>query len=257
LGSSAIGTGSSTTPAEEVAAAIVASGGEAIANSANVVDDPQSIVDAAIENFGRLDIVVNNAGINKAQAFGASPMEFIKRHMEVHFYGTVGVTSAAWEHLVASGNGRIVNTCSPTLFGFKKQTPYVSAKGAVFALTRTLALEAADEGIMVNAIAPTAATRMSDEMDAPDEYKQWMRDTLPVELVSPLVAYLSHDSCEVNGETLLVAGGKVQRMTLGETEGFFDANLNPESIQSNIATILESSTNVVRDLRDQTAVPGE
>lgn len=245
LGSAGNGDGASNQPAREVVAEIVAAGGQAVASFASVADAPEAIVETALERFGRLDVVVNNAGFNRAAAIDDPDLlEQVRRHMSVHFFGTVGVTAAAWPHLVRSGSGRIVNTVSPTVFGLAQQAPYVAAKGAILALTRSVALEGTPVGIRVNAIAPTAATRMSDEMEAPDEIKQWLRDTMPTSLVSPLVAYLAHEECGVNGESLLVAGGKVQRMTLGHNDGFVDASLTPESIQAHLEEILDPSSNL-------------
>ena len=244
LGGSAAGTGASTAPAEEVAADIVAAGGAAVANFDSVSENPEGIVRAAIEAFGRLDIVVNNAGINQAHAFEGDVVASIRKHMDVHFFGTAGVTAAAWPHLVASGSGRVVNTTSPTLMGFPQQTPYVSAKGAILAFTRTLAFEGEELGIKVNAIAPTAASRMSDEADLPEEFKQFMRDNLPASLVSPVVAYLASDECAVNGEVLEAQGGAVKRMVLGFNEGYADKELTADLVGEHIAEILDPATHV-------------
>jgi NAD(P)-dependent dehydrogenase (short-subunit alcohol dehydrogenase family) len=162
--------------------------------------------------------------------------------MDVHFFGTAAVTAAAWPHLVNSGVGRVVNTTSPTLIGFPQQTPYVAAKGAIFGFTRTLAFEAEEVGIKVNAIAPTAATRMSDEADLPEEFKQFMRDNLPTSLVSPVVAYLAHPDCALNGEVLQAQGGEVQRLVLGFNQGFTSKDLTPELIQAHLPEILDPTT---------------
>ncbi|WP_062996841.1 SDR family NAD(P)-dependent oxidoreductase [Nocardia mikamii] len=244
LGGSAQGTGADTTPAENVVAEIVAAGGRAVANFDSVTENPQGIVQSAIDAFGRLDILVNNAGINQAQPFGPDILPSIRKHMEVHFFGTAGVTAAAWPHLVNSGAGRVVSTTSPTLIGFPEQTPYVAAKGAIFAFTRTLALEGQEVGIKVNAIAPTAATRMSDEADLPEEFKQFMRDNLPTSLVSPVVAYLAHQECAISGEVLQAQGGEVQRLVLGFNEGFTSKDLTPELVQQHIDQILDPATHV-------------
>lgn len=244
LGGSAKGDGASTAPAQDVVAEIVAAGGRAVANFDSVTENPEGIVKTAIDTFGRLDILVNNAGINQVHAFGPDALPAIRRHMEVHFFGTAGVTAAAWPHLIASGAGRVVNTTSPTLIGFPEQTPYVAAKGAIFAFTRTLAFEAKEVGIKVNAIAPTAATRMSDEADLPDEFKQFMRDNLPTSLVSPVVAYLAHRDCEINGEVIQAQGGEVQRLVLGFNKGFTSKDLTPELVRDHLAEILDPATHV-------------
>ncbi len=244
LGGASDGTGASAAPAEQVVAEILAAGGRAVANTDSVSENPDGIVQAALNAFGRLDIVVNNAGINQVHAFEGDVMASIRKHMEVHFFGTAGVTAAAWPHLVASGAGRVVSTSSPTLMGFPEQTPYVSAKGAILAFTRTLALEGAEVGIKVNAIAPTAATRMSDEADISEEFKQFMRDNLPMSLISPVAAYLASTECAISGEVLETQGGSVRRMVLGFNEGFTSQDLTPELIAEHIGGIMDPTTNV-------------
>ncbi|MET9325997.1 SDR family NAD(P)-dependent oxidoreductase [Tsukamurella sp. NPDC003166] len=244
LGGSATGTGASTAPAEEVVAEIIAAGGRAVANFDSVSENPEGIVASAIDAFGKLDVVVNNAGINQAHAFEGDIMASIRKHMEVHFYGTAGVTAAAWPHLIASGEGRVVNTTSPTLVGFPEQTPYVSAKGAILAFTRTLAFEGAPLGIKINAIAPTAASRMSDEADLPEDFKQFMRDNLPASLVSPVVAYLASAGCAINGEVLETQGGAVKRFVLGLNGGYANTELTADLVGEHIAEILDASTHV-------------
>ncbi|MGV9712444.1 SDR family NAD(P)-dependent oxidoreductase [Gordonia sp. NPDC003424] len=242
LGGTATGTGASHGPAEETVAEIVEAGGRAVANFDSVTEHPERIVRTAIDEFGRLDILINNAGINQVHPFEGDVMAAIRKHMDVHFFGTAGVTAAAWPHLVESGSGRVVNTTSPTLIGFPEQTPYVAAKGAIFAFTRTLAFEGEPVGIKVNAVAPTAATRMSDEADLPEEFKQFMRDNLPTSLVSPVFAYLASDRCAVNGEVFQAQGGEVQRLVLGFNKGFASTELTPELIADHLNDIVDPST---------------
>ena len=166
-------------PADEVVKEIEAAGGVAMACYASVADEAgaASIVQAAIDNFGGVDVVVNNAGI-------AAPLEWLedltladyRRMVEVHYLGTVYVTKAAWPHMQAAGYGRIVNTTSEGALGMvPKNSSYGSAKGAVLGFTRTSALDGARFGIGVNAVAPRAKTRMSTPdilahvYDAPEE----------------------------------------------------------------------------------------
>ena len=143
-GSEIDGSGSSRGPAAEVAEEIEANGGEAVACCASVADEDgaASIVATAIEHFGRLDVVVNNAGISDKHPFHELSHEQFRRMMDVHFFGTLYVTKAAWPHLVEAGDGRIVNTTSEGVLGAQAElTSYGSAKGAVWALTRNLAAE--------------------------------------------------------------------------------------------------------------------
>src|SRR6266511_4808973 len=159
------GWGSSRAPADDVVRAIEDAGAEAVACHASVAEEAgaASIVSTAIERFGRLDVVVNNAGIHDPAPFDDLSVEQFRRLMEVHFFGTLFVTRAAWPHFVEAGYGRVVNTVSEAMLGGIPQlTSYGAAKGAVFGLTRNLATEGAAHRIEVNAIAPRARTRMSE-----------------------------------------------------------------------------------------------
>jgi len=163
-GSTLDGSGSSPEPATDAVREIEANGGEAVACCASVADerDATSIVETALERFGRLDVVVNNAGISDKHLFPDLDHEQFRRMMAVHFFGTLYVTKAAWPHLVGAGYGRVVNTTSEGILGAQRElTSYGAAKGAVWALTRNLAAEGVPDGIRVNAVAPRARTRMS------------------------------------------------------------------------------------------------
>ncbi|MFT4201723.1 SDR family NAD(P)-dependent oxidoreductase [Gordonia sp. (in: high G+C Gram-positive bacteria)] len=228
--------------AKETVDSITAAGGKAVANSDDVVQGAEDIVKTAIDNFGRLDIVVNNAGINTPTPFGPGAVDIIRKHMEVNFFGTAAVTAAAWPHLLKSGNGRVVNTCSPTVVGWEGQSGYVVSKGAVYAFTRTLAMDAIKDGIRVNAIAPTAYTRMAEEADLPQELKDQLKSTMTTAMVSPMVAYLASDECSVAGEILMTQGGLMQRMSIAMNEGYTNPDVTPEDIQEHIDQIEDDST---------------
>ncbi|HEJ9149613.1 TPA: SDR family NAD(P)-dependent oxidoreductase [Serratia marcescens] len=238
---------SEKSPAESVVEEIIAAGGIAIANHDDICTDAENIVKSAIDAFGRLDIVVNNAGINKLAKFGPDAVDSFRQHMEVNFMGTVAVTAAAWPHLIKSGAGRVVNTCSPTIGGFEHQTPYVSSKGAIFTFTRTLAIEAMEHGILINAIAPSAVTRMASAVDIPDNVKKLLEIDMTPEMVTPMVVYLSHKKCSITGETLLTQGGLMQRYALSINRGYMNKKTTPEDIQQNLTAILEQSTSKVVD----------
>lgn len=230
------------TPADDVVAEIRAGGGQAFANHASVADPhgAASIVADALREFGRLDIVVNNAGITAPKPFTDAPNA--AGEMAVHYLGTFHVCQAAWPHLAAAGYGRIVNTTSSTIFGLPGHTSYGAAKGAVLGFTKNLATEALARGIRVNAIAPSAATRMLVESAGgaiTPEMVAAQQATRPVELVPPAMAYLAHRSCRLNGEILSVGGGKVSRYFLAETKGWQGgAGLAPEDVAAHLEEIL-------------------
>ncbi len=246
------GGGSSRAPAEDVVGEIEAAGGEAVACYASVADErgAQSIVDTAIDAFGRIDAVVNNAGIHDPGAFDALSVEQFRKMLEVQFFGTVFVSRAAWPHFVAAGYGRIVNTVSEAMLGgIPELTSYGSAKGAVFGLTRNLATEGVEHGIRVNAVAPRAYTRMSaSHSDALSEVFEMTKETIdeinasmPPELCAPAAAFLAHESCPLNGEVLQVGMGGVARIAVVRAQGIFKQPLTAEDIAENLTQIMDLS----------------
>jgi NAD(P)-dependent dehydrogenase (short-subunit alcohol dehydrogenase family) len=244
------GSGTSAAPADEVAREIGERGGEAVACQASVAEEAgaAAIVATAIDRFGRLDVVVNNAGIHDPAPFAELSVDRFRRMMDVHFFGTLLVTRAAWPHLVAAGAGRVVNTASEAMLGGISQlSSYGAAKGAVFGLTRNLATEGADVGIKVNALAPRADTRMSAadadrlaamfSMDAATMAQ--VQASMPPHLCSPAAVYLGHESCALTGEVLQVGMGGVARLAVVHTTGINKPALAAEDVAENLATILD------------------
>ncbi|WP_338889143.1 SDR family NAD(P)-dependent oxidoreductase [Rhodococcus sovatensis] len=229
-------------PADAVVAEIEAAGGRAVACAADVSteDGAQALVEAALTNFGQLDGVVNNAGIIRTAAFTDVPDEEYQRHLDVHYFGSLRLCRAAWPHLQKSGSGRIVNTISQAMLGNPMMTHYGSSKGAVFGLTRNLALEGLAEGILVNAVAPGAGTRMAEAGadGLSDEILEYLRTALTPEHVAPVVAYLLHPSCTVTGEVFNVAGGGVNRLALLNTTGITDPDLTIEVVAERFEDIM-------------------
>jgi NAD(P)-dependent dehydrogenase (short-subunit alcohol dehydrogenase family) len=242
------GAGSSSGPANEVVEEIRAAGGEAIACHASVADEAgaASMVQAALDTWGRIDVVINNAGIGDPERFEVQTSEQFRRMVEVHYLGTVYVTKAAWPHLVQAGSGRIVNTCSEGPLGIHgKMTAYGGAKGGVIGFTLALAAEASAHGIAVNGFSPRASTRLSapDVMakvyDVPAEHFTSSMARFPPELASPAAVYLAHESCPLNGVILVCGGGSVIRLAFSESEGFDDDAMSVEAIATNIDQIVD------------------
>jgi NAD(P)-dependent dehydrogenase (short-subunit alcohol dehydrogenase family) len=245
------GCGTSSGPADEVVTEIRDAGGEAVACYADVSDEAgaASIIATAIEAFGGVDVVVNNAGIAAPVWFDDEDHDQFRRMTAVHYFGTVYVTKAAWPHLKAAGHGRVVNTCSEALLGtVPKNIGYGGAKGAVLGFTRALAVDGIRFGIHVNAVAPRANTRMmapsllAHVFDAPEELFAGddMRQFKP-EHVSPAAAFLAHQSCALNGEVLVAGAGQVVRMAFLESEGITREDLSPEVIAENLDTVMDVS----------------
>jgi hypothetical protein len=254
------GSGSSAGPAQEVVDEIRAAGGDAVAACANVADEASaaSIVQIALDSFGRIDAVVNNAGIVDHHWFDEQTPEQFRRNADVHYLGTVYVCKAVWPHFQAAGYGRIVNTTSEAIIGnVPKATAYSGAKGGVFAFTRALALDGMRQGIRVNAVAPRGNTRMSAKsvlahtFDMPEEaFDIPFIDQMNPEKVSPTVAYLAHESCAVNGETFISGMGMVARLALVAAPGFSSDDMTPEAIAQNISTAMDMT-----DAQVQSAEP--
>ena len=258
VGAGIDGAGSSSSPADEVVAEIREAGGEAVPSYASVAEEAgaASIVGTAIDAFGRVDVVVNNAGIHDPARFESLTAEQFRRMLDVHFLGTLLVLKAAWPHLVAAGYGRIVNTVSEAMLGgIPELTSYGAAKGAVFGLTRNLATEGAPHGIRANAIAPRAYTRMSasssdalSEMLAiPKEDMEAINASMPPELCAPGVAFLAHESCPLNGEVLQVGMGGVARLAVVHAQGINKQSLTAEDIADNLDTIMDVTDARVTD----------
>jgi NAD(P)-dependent dehydrogenase (short-subunit alcohol dehydrogenase family) len=252
LGGGLDGGGSSAGPAQDVVAEIEKLGGEAVAVHASVAveEDATRIVETALDTFGRLDAVVNNAGISDQALFGDLSGQQFRTMLDVHFFGSLFVIQAAWSHFVRAGYGRVVNTVSEAMLGgFPENTSYGAAKGAVFGLTRTLATEGAPLGIRVNALAPRAHTRMSDAQNTyiagllgftADQMAE-INATMPPDMCAPAAAYLAHESCELTGEIIRIGMAGATRIAVVQSAGITKADLTPEDIAENLATVLDIS----------------
>ena len=223
LGAAVEGSGSDETPAQEVVSEIKAMGGEAIANADNVADweGAQRLINAAVENFGTLDVLVNNAGILRDRMLVNMTEEEWDAVINVHLKGTFAPTRWAatyWREKVKAGetvDARIINTSSTSgIFGNPGQTNYGAAKAGIASFTIIAARELGRYGITVNAIAPAALTRMTENLggmaarakDIPaDKFNR-----MSAENIAPVVVWLASDqSKEITGRTFLVSGGRV------------------------------------------------
>ena len=216
-GSSITGQGSDAEPATTVADEITEAGGMAVAD-VNDVSDPAgaaAMVAAAINLGGGIDIVINNAGIVRWAGPDTADLAIFEQHVAVHLHGSFNTVRAAWPHLVEQAYGRIVMTTSTGMLGLPANLSYAAAKGGVFGLTRSLAVAGRPHGILVNAIAPAAMTRMADP--AVDDSSGHPLDPARA---APMAAYLAHEACPCSGEVFTAGAGRFARLFLASTPGW-------------------------------------
>jgi NAD(P)-dependent dehydrogenase (short-subunit alcohol dehydrogenase family) len=257
LGGSVTGDGAGGNPAKDTAQEIKDNGGEAVAdtNSVATPEGGQAIIETAVNAWGRVDILINNAGTASDADFDDMTEERLSPLLDVHLKGAFFVTRPAWKVMRQRNFGRIVNTCSAAgILGAPRMTNYGAAKTGIIGLTRVLTAEAAGLDIKVNAIAPVAATRMMDysmgsaaEVDNP-EAEELMRpflDRLDPALVAPVVAFLAHPDCPVSGEIYTVGGGQVSRFFIGRTKGYHNPSLTLEDVSAHFNQIRDPSEHTI------------
>lgn len=237
LGSSMGGEGSSSSAADHVVEEIRAAGGEAVANYDSVTEGPK-VVAAAVAAFGRIDIVVNNAGVLRDVSFRRMTEKDWDVVYQVHLKGMFSVTHAAWPHMEKQQYGRIVNITSSTgLYGSFGQANYAAMKAAALGFTFTLALEGKKRNIRANVIAPLAASRMMESVRSEEELKG-----IPLNTVPNMVAFLGHDSCEASGAVFELGGHWVSRLGWRRTRGArFHEGFGPEDVAEKFGEISDFS----------------
>lgn len=219
--------------AEAVVEEILASGGRAVADTHSVADDEgaAAVVQTALDAFGSIDILINNAGVCRVVSFEEMTAADFRHSIDVNLMGTVATCRAAWPHMQAKGYGRVVNISSGSMAGFAWQTAYAAAKAGVFSFTRALAAEGEAFGIKANCVIPGALTRMVHAAQAEDS--AWIaqaKDLMPPEIVSPAVAFLAHADVPFSGECLESMGGHVSRLYLARTPGFDAPGMTIETV---------------------------
>ena len=257
IGGSVTGDGANAEAATAVAEEIQQHGGEAVADSHSVTspEGGAAIIDTALRAWGRVDIVINNAGIVRDAPFEDMTPDRFEPLVDVHLKGAFHVTRPAWKVMREQGYGRIVNTCSAAgILGAEGMSNYGSAKTGLIGFTRVLAAEGAGHDIKVNAIAPIAYTRMLahsvDTTEKPDDPSaQAVLDDLvghylqmlDPALVAPVVAFLAHPDCPVSGEIYTVGAGHVARFFIGRTRGFYSPALSVEHVRDHLNEIRDEA----------------
>jgi NAD(P)-dependent dehydrogenase (short-subunit alcohol dehydrogenase family) len=253
LGGALDGSGSDKGAAQKVVDEIVALGGVAVAdtNSVSTPEGGAAIVKSAVDAYGRVDIVINNAGILRDKSFHNLTPDLMNPVFDVHLKGAFHVTQPAFVLMREQGYGRIISTSSAAgVFGNFGQANYGAAKMGLVGFMRVLAVEGAKYNIKANAIAPLALTRMTESL-----FSGAMAEKLQPELISPIVAFLAHEDCPVSGEVYSVGGGRVARVFIGETPGYFNANLTMEDVRNNFEQIRNEDGYIVpANISEETAM---
>jgi NAD(P)-dependent dehydrogenase (short-subunit alcohol dehydrogenase family) len=257
IGGSVIGVGSNSAAAGAVVDEIRELGGEAVADTHSVTspEGGEAIIDTALSTWGRVDIVINNAGIVGDAPFEDMTADRFEPLIDVHLKGAFHVTRPAWTVMRERRYGRILNTCSAAgILGAERMSNYGAAKTGLIGFTRVLAAEGADNDIKVNAVAPIAHTRMLahslDGADQPDDKAaqavlddlvgQYLQKLDPA-LVAPVAAFLTHRDCPVSGEIYTVGAGHVARFFIGRTRGFYSPMLSIEDVRDHLDEIRDEA----------------
>src|SRR5579863_3686661 len=239
LGGGHTGGGKSSAAADKVVEEIKTAGGEAVANY-DSVEDGAKIVQCALDSFKRLDIVINIAGILRDTSFQKMTQDDWDLIYRVHVLGSFRVTHAAWNHMREAGYGRVVMTASAAgIYGNFGQANYSMAKLGLHGFAQTLAIEGKKRGIQCNTIAPIAGSRMTETVLPPN-----LVAALKPEYVSPLVAWLCHESCEETGSLFEVGGGFIGKLRFERAEGAvyrLSRTLTPEQVQGKWSAITDFS----------------
>lgn len=243
--------GPTTNPADEVVAEILAAGGRAVANR-DTVSTPaggRSIVECALDSFGRIDVIVNNAGQVRMDDFGEFPEESVDALIDTQLRGALNVSRPAWKHMAGNGGGRFVNVSSGAAFGgVPNGVVYAMAKMGTIGLTFGMASEGRSLGISANVVVPYAKTRPGTSF-GPIPWSHELGAWLDPALVAPLVVYLSHESCSLTGEVLSVGAGWQAGVSLRMVDGYRNRNATPEDIRDNSESLLHGPERTVDPFR--------
>ncbi|ONH59191.1 hypothetical protein CcI49_18345 [Frankia sp. CcI49] len=244
--------GGHASSAAAVVAEITAAGGEAVADHTDLraPDGGEHIVATALDTWGRLDGVVNNAGVASGGSFSDLPAPDFDAVLSVNLFGALAVTRAAWPHLGRSGAGRVVNVTSHSIFGAVSASPYIVSRTAHLGLTAALAAEGAEQGIKVNCVMPAAFTRMTADIPDPD-LLDLVRTHFPTERVAPLVVLLCHPSFPNSGQVFHAGGGLFARVAIAVGSGHVDPKATPDDLLTHLDSLTSMSDPAVpTDIND-------
>jgi len=241
-GGAMTGDGTDSAAAEQVVEQIRAAGGEAVASVASVATPAggEAIIAAALDHFGRLDVLVHNAGNVRRGSLTEMTYEDFDAVIDVHLRGAFHVVRPAFALMRGAGYGRIVLTSSiGGLYGNLDVANYATAKAGMIGLSNVVALEGAPYGVKSNVIVPAAVTRMAEGIDT-SAYPP-----MGPELVAPVVGWLAHESCTITGEILAAIAGRVARVVIAETPGVYRPSWSIEDVAEHIDAIRDATAPVI------------
>ena len=235
-GSALAGSGSDAGVAQQVADEIRQAGGEATASTDSVAspEGGRAIIEAALDTWGRIDVLIHNAGNTRFDALAEITVEAFRSVVDVHLMGAFHVTRPALPHMYKAGYGRVVLTGSiGGLYSMAQTVPYAVSKSGMIGLNNIIAIEGAERGVKSNIILPGALTRMAEGLDT-SQYPP-----MGPELVAPVVGYLAHEDCAVTGEMFVSMAGRVARAYIAETPGVFKPSWTINDVAENLTEIRE------------------
>jgi NAD(P)-dependent dehydrogenase (short-subunit alcohol dehydrogenase family) len=236
------GGGTDAAPADEVVREIAAAGGDAVASTESVAsaDGGKAIIETALERYGRIDILIHNAGNVRRASLRDMTYDDFEAVLDVHLRGAFHVVRPAFPRMCEAGYGRIVLTSSiGGLYGNQQVANYAVAKAGVIGLSNVAAIEGVAHGVKSNVIVPAAVTRMAEGIDTSGY------PPMGPELVAPVVGWLAHESCTVTGEMLVALAGRVAKAVVSETPGVYRPSWSMADVGEHIAAISDTSAPVV------------
>lgn len=239
-GSSLDGSGADTSVAQQAVDQIKAAGGEAVACTASVAtpEGGKAIVEAALDTWGRIDVLIHNAGNTRFDNFAEITFDEFRSVVDVHLMGAFNVTQPAFPHMCKAGYGRVVLTGSiGGIYTMPQVVAYAVSKSGMIGLNNTIAIEGGEHGVKSNIILPGAVTRMAEGLDT-SQYPPMTAD-----MVAPVVGYLAHEDCAVTAELYVAVAGRVARAYVTETHGVYKPDWTIDSIAENLDAIRDTSNN--------------